>query len=74
MSLEAEALANEIVRLEALKAEGHEEYTVAELVVESKPIGPRLRQLHKELAATGKGPIEREHKPNPSALPEWKTR
>ena len=72
MSLEAEALANEIVRLEALKADGHDMYIVYS--PEEKPIGPRLRQLHKELAATGKGPIEREHKPNPSALPEWKTR
>ena len=73
MSLEAEALANEIIRLELLQSQGHQEYEVTETVIHVRPIAPRLRELHKLLDETGKGPIPLEHKPNPAAVPNWKT-
>jgi hypothetical protein len=59
MSLEAQELASEIVRLEFLKSQGHDSYEEVVTTVHEKPIGPRLRDLHRRLDETGFGPISR---------------
>lgn len=50
-------IAAEIIRLEELQALGHNEYEVTETVTHIKPIAPRLRELYKQLHATGLGPV-----------------
>jgi hypothetical protein len=52
MSLDAKAISEEIVQLEAMKADGHLEYRWTEQVEH-----PRLRVLYAELEATGKAPL-----------------
>lgn len=57
MSLDAKAISEEIVQLEAMKADGHLEYRWTEQVEHTSPINPRLRVLYAELEATGKAPL-----------------
>jgi len=56
MSLEAKKIAEEIVKLEKMQADGLNEYEVIVMESQVRPIGPRLRELHKQLDETGKGP------------------
>lgn len=56
MSLEAKDIADEIVRLEKMQADGLDEYEIMVTETVTRPIAPRLRELHKMLDETGKGP------------------
>lgn len=56
-------LAEEIVRLEKLRADGQSFYTVTETVEKQVPIRPRLLELYEQMEATGLGPKHTTFKP-----------
>lgn len=50
------AISQEIIELEYLQSQGHDEYEMTVTETVTRPIGPRLRELYKQLEETGKGP------------------
>jgi hypothetical protein len=57
MSLKAQGIAAEIIKLELLQSQGEVEFGTVTTEEVFKPIKPRLRYLHQELADTGFGPL-----------------